>query len=81
MLIFLNYFEKTWICKYPPKLRSYYNLPKQLISRTNNALERYNRRIGEKFNFPPPQNNLIDTGFARRMQILFFGYRKHKTRN
>lgn len=47
---FWNYFSKTWIKTFPPSLWCNSKTDSEgILSRTNNCLERYNRRIGEKF--------------------------------
>ena len=52
---FWTYFRKTWLRKYNPRLWNVSYLidhedrDRFLINRTNNPLERYNRRIAEKF--------------------------------
>jgi hypothetical protein len=48
--LFWRYFLKTWTQKYETKLWNIHHLDGDDINgRTNNALERYNRRLGEKF--------------------------------
>ena len=44
---FWRYFEATWMTKYPVEMWSYWNSRSGMVSRTNNALERYNRTLGE----------------------------------
>jgi hypothetical protein len=47
---FWIYFEKTWIIRYPPDLWNINNgTDVEIEARTNNGLERYNRRLGDKF--------------------------------
>ncbi|KAF0986420.1 hypothetical protein HZS_6132 [Henneguya salminicola] len=52
--IFFNYFNSTWLKKYEP---SHWNINKvaydtEFIGRTNNSIERYNRRLSDKFSRP-----------------------------
>jgi hypothetical protein len=53
---FWVYFEKTWQNRFPPK---YWNVSEHhahsIQGRTNNCIERYNRRLGEKFACPHPK--------------------------
>ena len=52
---FWLYFQKTWIKKYPPQLWNISMLSDTNVAgRTNNALERYNRRLGDHFAMPHP---------------------------
>lgn len=52
---FMKYFEKTWLKKYDSDLWNIHQYnTEELISRTNNPLERYNRRLNEQFNAPHP---------------------------
>lgn len=48
--VFWDYFQKTWMTRFHPVL---WNLSTtediNIVGRTNNALERYNRRLGEHF--------------------------------
>ncbi|KAF1740120.1 hypothetical protein MXB_4105 [Myxobolus squamalis] len=48
--VFWTYFAKTWINQFPPEI---WNISKHseslIVGRKNNALERYNRRIGDAF--------------------------------
>lgn len=47
---FWNYFSNTWMKKFPSNLWNIsWSKDKQEVKRTNNCLERYNRRMGEKF--------------------------------
>ncbi|KAF0986982.1 hypothetical protein HZS_7176 [Henneguya salminicola] len=49
-ILFWTYFQNTWIKKYNPTLLSLSNVEDMEISgRTNNALERYNRRLNAFF--------------------------------
>ncbi|KAF0986450.1 hypothetical protein HZS_4019 [Henneguya salminicola] len=40
---------RIWLEKYPPSLWKNERQTKNINSRTNNCLERYNRRLGSKF--------------------------------
>lgn len=47
---FWNYFTKTWIERFDPEIWNLNNKDENiLVGRTNNSLERYNRRLGEFF--------------------------------
>ena len=47
---FFDYFHKTWMEKYGPEMWNISDLTtKTLVTRTNNPLERYNRRLNELF--------------------------------
>ncbi|KAF1739919.1 hypothetical protein MXB_850, partial [Myxobolus squamalis] len=49
-IAFLKYFEKTWIQTFTPTLRCNNRTNSEgILARTNNCIERYNRRIGENF--------------------------------
>lgn len=49
-VIFWSYFRNTLIRRYPPSLWGLYSInDKELLRRTNNSLERYNRRLSNKF--------------------------------
>lgn len=48
--LFWRYFKNVWIKRFPPALWNIGGIDtNQCMGRTNNYLERYNRRIGEKF--------------------------------
>jgi hypothetical protein len=52
---FMKYFETTWLKKYGIELWNiYWQNDEGSILRTNNALERYNRRLNELFSTPHP---------------------------
>lgn len=52
---FFNYFNSTWLNRFNPSLWSLSSVNSyELAGRTNNALERYNRRIGEHFSNAHP---------------------------
>ena len=49
---FWTYFVNTWIRNYPPDLWNYTNTPNardNMVNRTNNPLERYNRTLNQAF--------------------------------
>ncbi|KAF0986432.1 hypothetical protein HZS_2646 [Henneguya salminicola] len=46
---FCEYFSRIWLDKYPPSLWKNERQTENINSRTNNDLERYNRRLGGKF--------------------------------
>jgi hypothetical protein len=52
--LFLEYFANTWIKKYDPVIWTQVNQKKKVLIRTNNGLERYNRRLNEKFSSAHP---------------------------
>ncbi|KAF0988060.1 hypothetical protein HZS_7318, partial [Henneguya salminicola] len=43
---FLAYFNSTWMVRFPQSL---WNISAGMMNRTNNALERYNRRLNDFF--------------------------------
>ncbi|KAF0989626.1 hypothetical protein HZS_3539 [Henneguya salminicola] len=45
----LEYFSRIWLEKYPPSLWKNERQTENINLRTNNCLERYNRRLGSKF--------------------------------
>ncbi|KAG6608675.1 uncharacterized protein IUM83_14772 [Phytophthora cinnamomi] len=46
---FWQYFRRTWIELYPPTLWNVRGINRQIINRTNNPLERYNRELNNEF--------------------------------
>jgi hypothetical protein len=46
---FWHYFVQTWCMKFPPTLWTYSSMSQSIRNRTNNPLERYNRRLNERF--------------------------------
>lgn len=59
---FWNYFIKTWMKDYNPKLwnlNAYSGMDDILINRTNNPLERYNRRLNELLAPHPTMPNFV----------------------
>jgi hypothetical protein len=48
---FRAYFKTIWLHKYPTELWSYQGIGNELVSRTNNALERYKAAGGEIYSF------------------------------
>ncbi|KAG2775366.1 hypothetical protein PC116_g24214 [Phytophthora cactorum] len=51
---FWKYFEKTWIKKFKPERWNVSGLRQDLVNRTNNLLERYNRSLNEAFSVAHP---------------------------
>lgn len=52
---FWNYFTRTWLQRFNPALWNLSNLGDvNMAGRTNNSLERYNRRLGEHFSNAHP---------------------------
>ncbi|KAG3118397.1 hypothetical protein PI125_g2926 [Phytophthora idaei] len=51
---FWKYFEKTWIEKFKPEWWNVSGLRQDLVNRTNNPLERYNRSLNEAFSVAHP---------------------------
>jgi hypothetical protein len=50
--LFWKYFKKTWIQTFPPRSWNIRALPESLVedlNRTNNPLERYNRKLNDEF--------------------------------
>lgn len=46
---FWRYFHRTWIVRFPPNLWNVQPFSKELVSRTNNPLERFNRELNAVF--------------------------------
>ncbi|KII60792.1 hypothetical protein RF11_02653 [Thelohanellus kitauei] len=47
---FWLYFQKTWLVRFPSKVWNTFDISKSdIMNRTNNALERYNRRMNDFF--------------------------------
>eukprot|EP00644_Phytophthora_capsici_P018272 jgi/Phyca11/127414/e_gw1.68.156.1 len=46
---FWLYFRRTWIETYPPEIWNVCGINRQLVNRTNNPLERYNRELNNEF--------------------------------
>jgi len=46
---FWSYFDRTWLMLFPPRLWNVELYTRQLISRTNNPLERFNRELNDVF--------------------------------
>jgi hypothetical protein len=60
---FWKYFSKTWLNKYDPHTWNIFGLDNDFINRTNNPLERYNRRLNEEM-------GVVHPGLAHFVQIL-----------
>ena len=62
---FWTYFVNTWIRNYPPDLWNYTNTPNardNMVNRTNNPLERYNRTLNQAFPYAyPTMNHFVST--------------------
>jgi hypothetical protein len=66
---FWAYFEKTWLRQYDPRVWNIHYLKSQpeasevkIIQRTNNPLERFNRRLNDSFeSFHPSMCTFVDT--------------------
>ena len=58
---FWRYFINTWTKTYDPTTWNYYGLDDEsiLVNRTNNPLERYNRRLKEQLGHHPSMMNFI----------------------
>lgn len=74
--MFWTYFERVWMKRYDPKI---WNINSSKVSdfagRTNNCLERYNRRLGDFFNNAHP--NLASFALVLKNE---FEYYSEKTR-
>jgi hypothetical protein len=58
---FWNYFQRTWLKKYSPLLWNVHG-NEDIVNRTNNHLERYNRRMNEVFPVAHPNIlSFVDT--------------------
>lgn len=76
---FWNYFTKTWIGRYGAKLWNISQVNDEiLVGRTNNALERYNRRFGEIFMNAHP--NITAFVMAIRSEFEFYSERCEQIR-
>ena len=51
---FWGYFERTWIQRFPPKFWNVFGIRRDIIARTNNPLERFNRELNAAFGTPHP---------------------------
>jgi hypothetical protein len=71
---FWVYFARTWMDRFPPALWNISQVANSLLSgRTNNCVERYNRRIGEKFpHAHPPLLSLISVMKAEFTYYFLF---------
>ncbi|KAG3068299.1 hypothetical protein PI125_g23447 [Phytophthora idaei] len=54
--VFWTYFRRIWIKIIPPRLWNVRGINRQIVNRTNNPLERYNRELNSAF--PSPRPNL-----------------------
>jgi hypothetical protein len=70
-MTFWTYFEKTWMSKFEPFLWNVFAADtERMYGRTNNALESYNRRIGERFSSGRP--SLIAFVQVLREEVIYF---------
>ncbi|POM65052.1 Hypothetical protein PHPALM_19312 [Phytophthora palmivora] len=46
---FWNYFKRTWLDQYDVSVWNVFGLSNELIARTNNPIERFNREINDRF--------------------------------
>ncbi|OWZ00963.1 hypothetical protein PHMEG_00027739, partial [Phytophthora megakarya] len=46
---FWEYFKPTWLDRFPPTLWNVRGVNRQIVNRTNNPLERYNRELNNEF--------------------------------
>ncbi|POM60542.1 hypothetical protein PHPALM_30597 [Phytophthora palmivora] len=51
---FGEYFERTWIDGYAVELWSVHGMANELVARTNNPLEHFNRELNTRFPTPHP---------------------------
>lgn len=51
---FWRYFQRTWIDMFPPKFWNIHDVLHSAVARTNNALERCNRKLNDAFPTPHP---------------------------
>ncbi|KAF1740856.1 hypothetical protein MXB_4111 [Myxobolus squamalis] len=78
--VFWTYFAKTWINRFPPETWNISEHSKSLIvGRTNNALERYNRRIGDAFINAHP--NIASFVTLIRAEFEYYASRCHIIRS
>ncbi|KAG2775357.1 hypothetical protein PC129_g23139 [Phytophthora cactorum] len=50
----LGYFERTWLEQYTIDVWNVFDLDNELVSRTNNPPERFNRDLNSRFPTPHP---------------------------
>ncbi|ETL30650.1 hypothetical protein L916_16416, partial [Phytophthora nicotianae] len=51
---FWGYFERTWLDQYTIDVWNVFGLDNELVARTNNSLERFNRELNSRFPTPHP---------------------------
>ena len=69
--MFWEYFRKTWLESYDPAIHDVIqNNDNTLINRTNNAVERFNRKLNEEF----PNAHLPMTSFVSSLQKITHEY-------
>ena len=72
---FWKYFDKTWMNQFPPVLWAHGTDSGENIVRTNNALERYNRRLSERMVVPHGSIGV----FVQVLQAEFKSYSDYVT--
>ncbi|KAF1740722.1 hypothetical protein MXB_36, partial [Myxobolus squamalis] len=78
--VFWTYFARTWINQFPPETWNISEHSESLIvGRTNNALERYNRRIGDAFMNVHP--NIASFVTVIRAEFEYYAPRFHIIRS
>ncbi|EGZ23107.1 hypothetical protein PHYSODRAFT_324361 [Phytophthora sojae] len=56
---FWSYFQRTWLETYPPEYWNVFGMRRDIISRTNNPLERFHRELNKRFNAHPPMKTFV----------------------
>lgn len=82
-----NYFRCTWINRFPPRVWNVIGIKKNIIARTNNPLERFNREINLRFPTPKPTLVVfvetvkdISDGYVNKISDIKHGKAKRKPR-
>lgn len=63
--IFWAYFQRTWMDTFPPTFWNVYGINRDIVSRTNNPLERFHRELNKRFRPHPSMKQ-----FATTLEIL-----------
>ncbi|EGZ19972.1 hypothetical protein PHYSODRAFT_492971 [Phytophthora sojae] len=56
---FWSYFQRTWLETHPPEYWNVFGMRRDIISRTNNPLERFHRELNKRFNARPPMKTFV----------------------
>ncbi|EGZ10438.1 hypothetical protein PHYSODRAFT_337249 [Phytophthora sojae] len=59
---FWDYFRRTWLEMFPPTYWNVFGMRRDIVSRTNNPLERFHRHLNGKIKAPhPAMSSFVDT--------------------